>query len=174
MEIDIANASHYQKRPIGMIVADVEAGDPIQVWVDGVVANEQWNFPPSMFNQHVYCDSYGNISLDKIVVNNEVQIVGRIISKNTILLHIITEIVAFADTSVQIPGPAGDKGEKGDPGDMSFLDNAFPKSYLGTNDDGEIGLYCTADEHNTPNTGLAKFRNFYIHYPGSYSRTASL
>jgi hypothetical protein len=97
----LAQSSDINKMPVGMTLEDLTIGETFNIYMEGVVINEQWNFTPSQIGQFVYCSPYGEITFEKIQIGSSIPRVGKILSKNSLQLKI--EILETTVSEITMP-----------------------------------------------------------------------
>lgn len=62
-KLRLARSSDWQSRVVGIVTEDLYKSEVGIVTTDGLIRNEQWNFPSNMVGRPVFCGSTGEVTL---------------------------------------------------------------------------------------------------------------
>jgi len=102
--VRLARSDDWKSRVVGLVTEDLYQSETGNVITDGLVRNEQWDWPEASVGRPVFCGVTGQITLDPPVVGVN-QVVGYVYDKDSIFVNI--QAPTILDDISSVPLVAG-------------------------------------------------------------------
>lgn len=107
--LKLARSDNWRSRIIGLVTEDLYISEVGNVQTDGIIQNEQWNWPLESAGRPVFCGVTGEITLVP-PSHGVLQIGGYVFDKNSIFVHVqpVTILDDIRLETAELPvGPVG-------------------------------------------------------------------